>query len=163
MELKKITATKEKRLSKLIEQNVSINFSKVQKLIREKNVKVNGKRTGEDVLVCAGDIVEVYLPEIKLNIFYEDKDIVVVSKPRKIETINESGDSLLDALEKQIGARGLVFTINNMFQEIFYEVGNNQGKYNTVLIGPNIIENNKDFILNFGTKEKEKPRIYRGL
>lgn len=101
MELKKITVTKEKRLSKLIEQNVSINFSKVQKLIREKNVKVNGKRTGEDILVCAGDIVEVYLPEIKLNIFYEDKDIVVVFKPRKIETINESGDSLLDALEKQ--------------------------------------------------------------
>ena len=101
MELKKITADKEKRLSKLIEQNVSINFSKVQKLIREKNVKVNGKRTGEDVLIHSGDLVEVYLPETKLNIFYEDGDIIVVFKPRKIETINESGDSLLDALEKQ--------------------------------------------------------------
>jgi 23S rRNA pseudouridine955/2504/2580 synthase len=105
MELKKIIATKEKKLSKLIEQNVSINFSKVQKLIREKNVKVNGKRTGEDVLVHSGDMVEVYLPETKVNIFYEDNDIIVAFKPRKIETINETGDSLLDVLEKQKGEK----------------------------------------------------------
>ena len=112
MELKKITATKEKRLSKLIEQNVSINFSKVQKIIREKNVKVNGKRTGEDILVCVGDVVEVYLPETKLNVLYEDKDIIVVFKPRKIETINETGDSLCDLVEKQKNEK--VFAVHRL-------------------------------------------------
>ena len=101
MELKKIICEKEKRLSKLIEQNVSINFSKVQKLIREKNVKVNGKRTGDDVLVEAGSVVEIYLPETKVNIIYEDQDVIVVFKPRKIETVTETGESLLSLVSKQ--------------------------------------------------------------
>ena len=101
MELKKIICEKEKRLSKLIEQNVSINFSKVQKLIREKNVKVNGKRTGDDVLVEAGSVVEIYLPETKVNVVYEDQDVIVVFKPRKIETVTETGESLLTLVSKQ--------------------------------------------------------------
>ena len=101
MELKKIICEREKRLSKLIEQNVSINFSKVQKLIREKNVKVNGKRTGDDVLVEAGSVVEIYLPETKVNVVYEDQDVIVVFKPRKIETVTETGESLLTLVSKQ--------------------------------------------------------------
>jgi len=66
----------------------------------------------------------------------------------EIENLDEVIDIIVkDALEKQIGARGLVFTINNMFQEIFYEVGNNQGLYDKVIIGKNIINDPFDFDL----------------
>lgn len=76
----------------------------------------------------------------------------------EIENIDEVIDIIVeDALNKKIGARGLIFTLNNIFQEIFYEVGNNQGKYKSVVIGPNIIENNRDFVLK-KTKAKQKKR-----
>ena len=67
----------------------------------------------------------------------------------KVENVDEVIDLIIDdAIEKQIGARGLIPTINNIFSEIFYEVGNNQGKYNSVTIGPNIIKDNKDYKLD---------------
>ena len=66
----------------------------------------------------------------------------------EIENLDEVIDIIVeDALNKQIGARGLVFTINNMFQEIFYEVGNNPELYDKVVIGKNIIEDPFDFTL----------------
>lgn len=75
----------------------------------------------------------------------------------KIENIDEVIDIIVaDALEKQIGARGLVFTINNMFQEIFYEVGNNQGLYDKVIIGKNIINDPFNFEL---IEKRTKKRI----
>ena len=80
----------------------------------------------------------------------------------EIENLDEVIDIIAeDAINKKIGARGLIFTINNLFQEVFYEVGNNQGKYKTVVIGPNIINNNRDFVLK-KTKAKKKKRTKQG-
>lgn len=76
----------------------------------------------------------------------------------EIENIDEVIDIIIeDALAKKIGARGLIFTLNNIFQEIFYEVGNNQGKYKSVIIGQNIVNDNRDFILK-KTKSKKRKR-----
>ena len=52
-----------------------------------------------------------------------------------------------DALDGGIGARGLVSTVNNIFLEIFYQVANNQGKYDEIVIGNNILKDNHDFKL----------------
>ena len=80
----------------------------------------------------------------------------------EIENIDDLIDIIIeDALTKNIGARGLIFTINNIFQEIFYEVGNNQGKYKSVIIGTNIIQDNRDFTLK-KTKAKRKKRTKQG-
>lgn len=78
----------------------------------------------------------------------------------EIENIEEVIDIIVeDALKKQIGARGLVFTINNMFQEIFYEVGNNQGVYSRVIIGKNIIDDPFDFkLIKKRTKKRTKTK-----
>lgn len=66
----------------------------------------------------------------------------------EIENIDEVIDYIVeDAIKKHLGARGLILTINNMFQEIFYEVANNSGKYQKVIIGPNIITDRYDFKL----------------
>ena len=45
--------------------------------------------------------------------------------------------------------------------EIFYEVGNNQGIYKTVVIGNNIINDNRDFILK-KTKAKKRKKVKQG-
>ena len=80
----------------------------------------------------------------------------------EVENLEEVIDMIAeDALNKKIGARGLILTINNLFQEIFYEVGNNQGKYKTVVIGNNIINDNRDFILK-KTKAKKRKKVKQG-
>lgn len=74
-----------------------------------------------------------------------------------VENLEELLDILAeDALNKQIGARGLVSTINKIFQEIFYEVGNNQGLYDKVTIGKNIINDPFDFELE---EKRTKKRV----
>ena len=80
----------------------------------------------------------------------------------EVENLEEVIDIIAeDALNKKIGARGLIFTINNMFQEIFYEIGNNQGTYKTVVIGNNIINDNRDFVLK-KTKAKKRKKVKQG-
>lgn len=63
-----------------------------------------------------------------------------------------------DAIKKNIGARGLVATINNIFMEIFYEVGNNPKKYCAVSIGKNILNDSSDYEL---IKRNSKKRARR--
>lgn len=52
-----------------------------------------------------------------------------------------------DAIKRNIGARGLVGTINNIFLNIFYEVANNPDKYSEVHINSDILFDDKSFEL----------------
>lgn len=81
-----------------------------------------------------------------------------------VENIEEVIDLIAeDALNKKIGARGLVLTINNILQEIFYEVANNPGKYSKVIIGPNIIKDNTDFkLIKKRNYTKKKQMVAKG-
>lgn len=77
----------------------------------------------------------------------------------EIENTEEVIDYIIDdAIKNKIGARGLILTINSMFQEIFYEVANNPGKYKKVIIGPNIINDRYDFQL-IERKQHTKKRV----
>lgn len=66
----------------------------------------------------------------------------------KVNNIEEVIELLIDdAMNKDIGARGLIATISNLFIDIIYEVANNPGMYSEIIIGKNIINNPKDFEL----------------
>ena len=66
----------------------------------------------------------------------------------EIENLDETIDLIVDnAMSKNIGARGLIGPIRNMFIKIFYEVGNNKDKYEKVILRSNIVNDNSDFIL----------------
>ena len=74
----------------LIEKDLS--RTAVQRLIKEENIKVNGTRTKDAYKVQIGDEIEIKIPDAKkidlkaqdipLDIIYEDKDILVVNKPK---------------------------------------------------------------------------------
>lgn len=65
-----------------------------------------------------------------------------------ISNLDEIIDIIIeDATSKEIGARGLVETISNLLTEVFYEVGNNPGKYNELILGRNILNNRQDYTL----------------
>ena len=83
-----------KKLNKIVLDKISeINYNTFWKILRKKDIKVNGKRTNKDILVYSKDIIEIYLPntEKKLNIeiIYEDENILVVNKKANIEVVGE--------------------------------------------------------------------------
>ena len=88
----------------------------------------------------------------------ELQEYIRILKEFGIENINI--DDLVDiivndAMERKIGARGLTSSIVNVFNNIMYEVFNNPGEYDTLYIGPNILNNPNDFMLSRSTYKKE--------
>lgn len=101
MNVEGFKAASREKLSKLIPENYpNISYNSFQKILRSRDVKVNGKRVSEDIVASVGDDITFYFskfsnPEFK--IVYEDDNIIVVCKPRNIETEGVKG-SLLEKL-----------------------------------------------------------------
>ena len=113
MILKTLTNKKNQKLSKLISDELGLGYNQIQKIIRNKDVKVSGKRISKDVDLIIGDFVEIFLSEKPIKIVYEDDDVVVVEKPRNIETICESSeDDLITKLSEKFG--GQVFAVHRL-------------------------------------------------
>lgn len=84
---------KGKRLDSYISDNMDkISRSFAQKLIENQQVTINGKNEKASYKVCEGDNIQVDVPEaqdtklkaqdIPVDVVYEDKDIIVVNKPK---------------------------------------------------------------------------------
>lgn len=84
---------KGKRLDSYISDNMDkISRSFAQKLIENQQVTINGKNEKASYKVCAGDNIQVDVPEaqgtklkaqdIPVDVVYEDEDIIVVNKPK---------------------------------------------------------------------------------
>jgi len=86
MELK---VNKSEKLIKCLIHNIQgLSFGNAQKLIRLGKVKINDKKCRENITINVGDIVEVFtikksMP--KVDILYEDDNILIVNKPQGIE------------------------------------------------------------------------------
>ena len=96
----------EKKLNKVILEELSnINYPTFCKLLRKKDIKVNGKRINKDILVYENDKIQIYLPKeledvkIELDIVYEDENILVINKPANIEVTGTN--SLTEIINKQ--------------------------------------------------------------
>lgn len=81
----------DKYLAEMLEDK---SRSYIQKLMKDKLVHVNGKPVKANYRLVLGDRVEMSIPEIKepdivaedlaLDILYEDKDVIVVNKPKQM-------------------------------------------------------------------------------
>lgn len=64
-----------------------LHYSVLQKALREKNVKLNGKVLTEDISLLEGDVITISLPDSQLyskpdlDIVYEDDHVLIVNKP----------------------------------------------------------------------------------
>ncbi len=86
-----LTADSNIKISKLLKnKDVNISYATLNKLLRNKDIKVNGKRVGKDVCVEVGDFIEIYyeIKEKPLSVVYKDENVVVVVKPKGIESKN---------------------------------------------------------------------------
>ena len=81
-----------KREDAYISENTEFSRTAVQRLIEEKKIIVNGKNEKASYRVQSGDIIEIEqeiakeielkAQDIPLEILYEDKDIIVINKPK---------------------------------------------------------------------------------
>ncbi len=82
--MKSFIAQKTGKLSRLALQNIEdLSYSLLLKSIRKKDVKVNGKRVGQDVTLKVGDLVEVYFACVKQDKYttiYKDENVLIVYK-----------------------------------------------------------------------------------
>ena len=106
--MKKLVVNKKydnKKLDKFLKDNIStLSNNLFYKTLRKKDIKINGKRVSENVTVFENDEILVYIPDylldnnLKLNIIYEDNNILLINKPSNIEVTGQ--DSLTEVVHK---------------------------------------------------------------
>lgn len=93
---KHVVAKKEQKLSQLILDNCPwMNYNSAFKIIRQKDAKINGTRVKDDKLVSVGDEIEFYYKqEFKIQEVFEDENILIVNKPKRLEITHELEDNI---------------------------------------------------------------------
>lgn len=95
-------AEKNKKLSKCaLESARDLSYSALNKLLRKKDVKVNGVRVSRDVTLNIGDKVDIYYtPEesVKFTEIYLDDDIIVIDKKSGYES-----ESVFESVKAKYG------------------------------------------------------------
>jgi 23S rRNA pseudouridine1911/1915/1917 synthase len=114
VENKKITVidNANERIDKYISMvDNELSRSYLQRLLKEESVKVNGKVVKANYKVSISDEIEYHVPDLQelgvtaenipLDIIYEDKDIIVINKPKDMVVHPAAGhtnDTLVNAL-----------------------------------------------------------------
>jgi len=98
--MKKLIVNKkynEKKLNTFLLDNIeNLNSNLLYKTLRKKDIKVNGNRVSGNILVYEGDEILVYIADdllqdnLKLDIFFEDDNILIVNKPYNIEVTGDN-------------------------------------------------------------------------
>lgn len=165
MRVEKFNAKSNSKVSALIIQEFPmISFSSVKRLIKNKDIKINGKRISQDVICGLGDEIVFYVQDEKfqnLDIIFQDENIIVVNKPRKIEVVNQNGNSLESMIKKTLGIEcyavhrldlnttGLVVFAKNIIAknelEKSFKLRTIEKYYYALVIG-NVEKNNQDLI-----------------
>lgn len=85
--------------------DLSINM--LNKALRQKDIKVNGSRVKENVLLHENDNIDVYISDeflfkkVDIDIVFEDDNILVLNKPCGIEVVTDNSEvSLTSTLKK---------------------------------------------------------------
>lgn len=86
----KVEIEEPKRLDLYLAEQLEMSRSKIQKLIKEEKITVDGKKTSSSYLVKQGDQIEieekaieemnVEKENIPLNIIYDDDDLLIINK-----------------------------------------------------------------------------------
>ncbi len=119
MRVEKFVNKKSQKLSEAVENNFGlIGYNFFQKLLRNKDIKVAGKRVNKNIDLAGGELIELYILEgkTKINIVFEDDNILIAFKPRKLETCLEDdrmqGENLKTLIENESGQK--IFAVHRL-------------------------------------------------
>ena len=100
--MKKLIVSKKydgKKLNKFLLENIpNLTYGLFCNTLRKKDIKINEKRINKDVSVYEGDEILVYIADsllegknqVKLDVVYEDDNILLINKPSNIEVTGEN-------------------------------------------------------------------------
>ena len=168
----------------LLDNFNGLSYSLIYKLLRKKDIKVNGIRIKENIVVLLGDEIEIYIDDkylfkqINFDIVYEDDNIIVINKPKEIEVINNTNNNLTTLLQDKYNklenkfpypchrldrnTTGLViFAKNKSSLDILNKKFNNgeiNKYYKCIVIG--ILEKKQDTLKNYLFKDTKKSMVY---
>lgn len=113
-----------KSLENFLKKRFPIGY--VRKLLRKNGVRVNGRRTNATDLILPGDRLQLYIPfeenvkpatrnppdRAKLDIIFEDDEILILNKPAGIAVHEGKGilkrDTIIGMIESRYRSRGIV-------------------------------------------------------
>ncbi len=82
--MKSFVSNENRKLSKLALYHIEdLSYSALMKALRKKDVKVNGKRVSEDIVLSVGDKVEIFYTQTsnaKFEEIYKDQNVLVINK-----------------------------------------------------------------------------------
>lgn len=153
--------------------NEGLNYNKIKALFRKKDIKVNNERIKEDKFVKINDEITLFIDKNFFNIktIYEDENIIIVDKPKKLEVISATKDiSLLNLINPSFYAvhridfntEGLVVFAknNNAKAELENAFKNSQIDKNYIVIVKNKPIKNEEIFKDFLEKLDGKVKIY---
>lgn len=88
----------------LMESFPDLSLNMLNKALRQKDIKINGTRVKENILLNENDEVAVYIADeflfkkVDLHIVFEDDNILVLNKPCGIEVVSDSREKSLTTL-----------------------------------------------------------------
>ena len=89
----KIISKKQENILKYLTEYEGLGFNKIQALFRKKDIKVNGKKANSNIIVNLGDLIEIFCKNnyfFNIETIYEDENIIIVNKPKKLEVISQT-------------------------------------------------------------------------
>lgn len=170
----KFIAKKQGKVTKItLNQVENVGYSALMKALRNKDVKVNGKRISKDVEINAGDAVELYIAQISkaqvnsYEIVYSDDNVLVINK-----FSGYTSESVYDQIKEQFSnakfihrldrnTSGLmIFALNNSSEEQLLTGFKNrtfEKRYLALVYGS--FAKNEDFLTAYLVKDKDKAQV----
>ena len=143
-------------------------------LLKEREIRVNGKKTGEDAILYIGDCVQYYLTKKQAEksaykILYEDTDILIVDKQSGVNS-----EAVYEGLRREIGentrfihrldrntAGLLVFAMNADSEEkllLAFKEHTVEKVYHAVCVGN--FPKQRDILTAYLEKDERKSRVF---
>lgn len=85
-----------KRLSRIVAERIPLlSYNQIQRLIKDKEIRINGRRVSADTEVPTGAEISVYIKDFTLKKIYSDENIAIVYKTKGLAS---EGDSSAESI-----------------------------------------------------------------
>ena len=125
--MKSFVANKNRKLSKLALENIQdLSYSAFCKALRKKDVKVNGKRVNEDILLSVGDKVDIYYQETvikKYTVIFSDQNVIVINKK-----VGFTSEDVFNALSKEFAGVRFIHRLDRNTDGVMIFARNDQSE-----------------------------------
>lgn len=177
--MKEFVASEDGKLIKSIEKAFpTLNYNSINRALRSKDIKVNGKRVNHDDIVYAGDRIQVYIDfdrlEQNIKILYQDSNVAIINKPMGIEVKSDDDNDLVHRLYKQTGqmwipchrldvnTEGVMIFAKNTIAEDIIESAFKDHRvkkiYNAWVVGQ--MPKDEDTLVAYLRKDEKNARVY---